>query len=271
MNIVSGKYVPAIAYKIHTENPTANLFINLKGISIGNGLVDPITQNDYGSYLYNLGLIDDSQKAFYLAEQAQMIQYIQDGDYADAFAIFDMLLNGDFYPYPSYFYNCTGMEYYYNYLQSVEPVDTGYYEKYLMDPQVRNAIHVGNLTFNDGSKVESFFIEDFMNTTKPLIESLLDNNYRVMLYNGQLDLIIPYVFTITMIDTFQWTHAADYQATERIIWKVAPTDLEVAGYAKPSFNFVEVLIRDAGHIVPYDQPRVAFDLITRFVENQSWN
>ena len=38
----AGKYVPAIGYKIHTENmKNPAIKINLKGLAIGDGLCDP--------------------------------------------------------------------------------------------------------------------------------------------------------------------------------------------------------------------------------------
>ena len=38
----AGKYVPALGYHIHNANPSAKLKINLKGLLIGDGLVDPV-------------------------------------------------------------------------------------------------------------------------------------------------------------------------------------------------------------------------------------
>lgn len=37
----AGKYVPAISYYIHKNNPTAKVKINLVGMAIGDGLCDP--------------------------------------------------------------------------------------------------------------------------------------------------------------------------------------------------------------------------------------
>lgn len=37
----AGKYVPAISYYIHKNNPAAKVKINLKGMAIGDGLCDP--------------------------------------------------------------------------------------------------------------------------------------------------------------------------------------------------------------------------------------
>lgn len=41
MQSYAGKYVPAISYYIHKNNPTAKVKINLKGMAIGDGLCDP--------------------------------------------------------------------------------------------------------------------------------------------------------------------------------------------------------------------------------------
>ena len=52
-----GKYVPSITYKIHVENqnPQVKTRINLKGMTIGDGLTDPINQYMYGDFLYQVG------------------------------------------------------------------------------------------------------------------------------------------------------------------------------------------------------------------------
>lgn len=39
----AGKYVPAIGYYIHKNNPSAKVKINFKGMAIGDGLCDPET------------------------------------------------------------------------------------------------------------------------------------------------------------------------------------------------------------------------------------
>lgn len=55
----AGKYVPAAAYTILKNNPSAELKINLQGIAIGDGLSDPVSQmTQYGSLLYGIGFID---------------------------------------------------------------------------------------------------------------------------------------------------------------------------------------------------------------------
>lgn len=47
-----------------------------------------------------------------------------------------------------------------------------YFMKYINLASVRRAIHVGNLTFNDGSAVEQHLIPDVMQSVKPWIETV---------------------------------------------------------------------------------------------------
>lgn len=47
-----------------------------------------------------------------------------------------------------------------------------YWEQYINRPGVRRAIHVGNLTFHDGSEVETHLLEDIMKSVKPWIEEV---------------------------------------------------------------------------------------------------
>lgn len=59
-----------------------------------------------------------------------------------------------------------------------EPKDQDYFSQFVTLPEVRRAIHVGNLTFHDGSEVEKHLLQDVMKTIKPWLGVLMDN-YRV--------------------------------------------------------------------------------------------
>lgn len=47
-------------------------------------------------------------------------------------------------------------------------------------------------------------------------------------------------------------------------------DKELAGYVKTAGYLTEVLVRNAGHMVPADQPSWALDLISRFTRNKTF-
>lgn len=151
----AGKYVPAISLKIHQENQNSpSVKINLKGLIIGDGLCDPESMfPSYAPFLYNIGLLDENQRDYFAHWSGQAVNFIKNKKFYDAFKIFDELLNGDLTGHKAWFYNQTGLDNYYNYLLPAAPKEFGYYNKFLVQDTVRKSIHVGDKTFNDGSKV----------------------------------------------------------------------------------------------------------------------
>ena len=81
----------------------------------------------------------------------------------------------------------TGLANPYNYLLDQPQEELAYYSQFLTIPEVRKAIHVGPLAFKDVSwSVYNALFDDLTKTIVPRLQPLLDNNYKVMFYNGQL-------------------------------------------------------------------------------------
>uniref|UniRef100_A0A1L8EID7 Carboxypeptidase n=1 Tax=Haematobia irritans TaxID=7368 RepID=A0A1L8EID7_HAEIR len=257
----AGKYVPALAYHIHhVQNAIdTRVHIPLKGVAIGNGLSDPIHQLKYGDYLYQLGLIDDNGlKKFHDAEAAG-IDCIKKHNMDCAFDVFDNLLNGDMVN-GSLFTNLTGFNYYYNYLHTKGDNYGQIMGDFIQSSQTRRSIHVGNLTYHDldtENKVELFLKRDVMDTVAPWIAELLDT-YTVCIYNGQLDIIVAYPLTRNYLNQLKFKNSDAYKIAPREIWRV---DDEIAGYAKHAGHLVEIMVRNAGHMAPTDQPKWMYTLI----------
>lgn len=261
-----GKYVPALAYTIHKKNPTATVKINMKGVAIGNGLSDPEHQLVYGKYLNQIGLIDWNQAKVFEEYENKTKEYIQQENWEKAFETFDTLLNGDMIDGKSVFTNMTGFNFYFNYLHTKDYTEYEDFGPMLQKSSVRKAIHVGNLPFNNGSIVEEHLKQDVMKSVAPLISELLDHYY-VVIYNGQLDIIVAYPLTVNYLRNLTFTGSEDYKTAKRYQWKV---DGEVAGYVKQAGKLVEIMVRNAGHMVPGDQPKWALDLITRFTHEKTF-
>ncbi|KAL1491742.1 hypothetical protein ABEB36_012293 [Hypothenemus hampei] len=265
-----GKYVPAISYTIHQQNPNAKLKINLQGLSMGNGLSDPEHQFKYGVYLYQLGLIDLNTLNIVQDYENRAIKFIQNKQFTQAFEIFDTLLNGDMNNHTSLFKNTTGFDNYFNYLYPVDPTngELQLMAKYVQRNDIRAAIHVGNASFSNITNiVEENLKNDIMQSVAPWISELL-SNYRVLIYNGQLDIIVAYPLTENYLQNLQFSGANEYKTAARYPWYV---DQELAGYVKQAGNLTEVLVRNAGHMVPADQPKWTWDLISRFTRNKPFH
>ena len=86
-----------------------------------------------------------------------------------------------------------------------------------------------------------------------------------MVYSGQLDVIIAFPQTENFLNALEWSGKYVYATAPRKIWKV---EGQVAGYVRQAKNLKQVMVRNAGHILPYDQPKWAFDMIQRFIQDK---
>ena len=84
----------------------------------------------------------------------------------------------------------------------------------------------------------------------------------MLLYNGQLDLAIPYVSTDLLMRSLNWDHLEEYLEASRKVWRV---EGKLAGYVREAHGLVHVLVRCASHTVGLNQPDWMFDMFTRFM------
>ncbi|CAH1988626.1 unnamed protein product [Acanthoscelides obtectus] len=248
-----GKYVPALAYTIHKNNPDAKEKINLKGIAIGNGYTDPVHQKGYAEYVYQLGLVDEETAKAIKRYEVKATELIYKKDFRRSVEMWGAALNE---------IRHTGVSYY-NYLKEEDDALQDAMILFLNKPGTRRALHAGSVTFGS-DKVYDYLREDMAKTIAPWFV-VVANHYRVLLYSGQLDIIVAYPLTLNFLENVEFNGIHEYRKAQRKLWYV---EREIAGYSKSGGNFTEVLVRDAGHMVPADQPKWAEDLIYRFTRNQ---
>uniref|UniRef100_A0A1B6CZ11 Carboxypeptidase n=1 Tax=Clastoptera arizonana TaxID=38151 RepID=A0A1B6CZ11_9HEMI len=259
-----GKYVPAISYTIHKNNPTANITIKLRGLLIGNGWSDPSTQISYHKYLFNLGLIDSKQKKQYINMQHKFKRAIESQKWNEAEIIVSELIVAFNTPYNStLFSNTTGLSQYYDYVHSSSG-ETSYWSKFIQSKKTRKAIHVGSLDFLWGDNSLKYLLQDTVHSVKPWIEILLEQ-YFVLFYNGELDIVCGYPMMVNMIRSLKWSGAKKYKSAPRVHWYVGT---KLAGYYKNSGHLTEVLVRNANHMVPLLQPKWAFEMVKNFTSEK---
>ena len=97
---------------------------------------------------------------------------------------------------------------------------------------------------------------------------------QVLMYTGQLDIIVAIPLTEAFLMTVPWDGLPEYKAADRLVWKINPADKEVAGYVRQVRNFYQVGIWAASWenlFMPYannkgaDQPAHPCSLISTFV------
>lgn len=260
----AGKYIPALAHTIlHNKNVFNG---NLQGLAIGNGLSDPMHQLNYGDYLYQLGLIDLNGNQLFSAVQRKGIKCIKQHNFTCAFEQFDNLINMD-RTAESLFSRLTGLTSYYNYVSGTHESDE--MGKFIQASTTRKAIHVGDNAFHDldkVNKVETHLLQDIMDSVAVWVAELL-SHYKVLIYNGQLDIIVAYPMTVHYLQKLKFNGSDEYITAKRYVWKV---DDQVAGYVKHAGNLTEVLVRNAGHMAPADQPQWVLDMLLRLTTKKGF-
>lgn len=261
----AGKYIPALGYAIHKYNPSSDVKVNLHGLFIGNGLTDPENMIPmYAETLYSLGFIDYNEKKEFHQRQEEIVHAIRNRDWDKATLLYTQLIIGySFFPYPTLYSNVTGISNYYNYIFGSTAEWKDYESDFVLSNYFRKSVHVGKIKRDDGSKTESLFKSDIAKSVIHMVKELVEH-YRVQFYNGQLDVICAYPLTENFLRKMEWSGANEYRRKRRKIWKIGG---EVAGYVKTHGRLSEVLVRNAGHMVPTDQPKWAFELFNKFIYN----
>jgi len=228
--------------------------------------MDPEIQfTGLGNIAYCLGLADQNEKEVIDSYDVRFLKAIHDGNNVEAFNVIDELINGDFYKGPTYFYQITGTTEYFTILDPNYPPNP--YEAYLNRPDVKKALHVGDKQFLwYNPKVEKPLVPDFVNPITDMLIPLLEN-YKVLIYNGQMDLIITCPRTMDYLCGLSWSGANEFKHAKKQIWKVNSDDSYVAGFVRQAGKFTQAYVRGAGHMVPEDQAGRAYNLIHNFIHD----
>ncbi|KAJ8714107.1 hypothetical protein PYW08_007727 [Mythimna loreyi] len=249
----AGKYIPAFGHYIHI-NQNESMPINLKGLAIGNGWIDPPTLLHTSEWAEQVGLLDPEQAKEVHEIEEQARRYWDEGN----FNAYRQTAPNAFKKFKSYAPVNSN-----NFLLDHTENDKAL-EIFLNRADVQNALHVKKMEFKHNSNLVYFLLElDHYDTVKPWLEELLEH-YGVMCYNGQLDVIVAYALSVHTYRSLNWSGAQAYRAAERTRLPHAD-DNTFSSFVKASGNFMDVMVRGAGHMVPADKPRAAKQIIDLFI------
>ncbi|OMJ89399.1 hypothetical protein SteCoe_8506 [Stentor coeruleus] len=262
----AGHWVPGIAYKILTENQSAKVTgvipLPLKGIAMGDPMCDALYQTqNYGDVAFDLGLVNRVQNVLINLTESQIAFNIKGGNYVAANNYLNDVENDlETYSYGVNLYN----------MRTYAMPDMGDYPDWLANSTTKDMLHVpSNINWVDcNNDVYNAFSADitagFVTNWMP---SLL-SNMRVMVYNGQDDLIINTRGVENWFPAINWPYMSNFLKSRKVVWRVQGN---IAGYAQEYSNMTFVIVQKAGHFSPYDQPTAVLNMVTRFINGEGWN
>ncbi|CAH0700355.1 unnamed protein product [Spodoptera exigua] len=251
----AGKYVPAMAMEIHKRKDKLGSEINLQGLIIGNAYVDPEVISHIALPFHYFGLLEK--------EQLEMVKPLIDA-FQDAIRKNNSIqAKNKWNSLVSVLLFISSQKHGYNFLS--DDLLVGRYVKFLKTTPVKRAIHVGDINFEwVNMTVNVKLAPDFLSSTKPMFERLLEH-YRVLAYCGQLDQMLPCVFTSENYRTWKWSGSEEFLNATRFPYIF---NNKLAGYHKTGGRFTEVVFRGAGHMVPLDKPAPAENLVARWTHSK---
>ena len=101
----------------------------------------------------------------------------------------------------------------------------------------------------------------------PYIGELVDEGIPVLVYNGDRDMTTNMVGTELALNAMEWSGQDDWLDAKRGLWMA---DDYQAGWAKELNNLTFVVVYNSGHMVPYNRPVPAFDMLTRLLTQKSF-
>jgi len=254
-----GHYVSAISRQVQIENQAGTTKINLKGLAIGNGWVDPeIQYAHYADYAYGHGLISKSQEKDAMKPYPQCQKLIQQKKYEQAFDTCSEIL--------SIVLEDAGNINYYDVRKkcTFKPLcyDFSSVSKFLNLPDTKTYLGVGSITWTPCAAAVYPPLEGDFATSYRFDLPFLLTDYRVIIYNGIFDLACNFWGTAAYLDSMDWPGQNDFVKAKNETWTV---DGATAGTVRTSGNLDFVAVANAGHLVPYDVPENALDLLTRLL------
>ncbi|PKI51939.1 hypothetical protein CRG98_027591 [Punica granatum] len=135
-------------------------------------------------------------------------------------------------------------------------------ETFLNEKSVREALGVGDIEFvSCSTEVYDSMTSDWMKNLAVGIPALLQGGTRVLIYAGEYDLICNWLGNSKWVHAMQWSGRKNFVAASTVPFVV---DRAEAGLLKSHGPLSFMKVRNAGHMVPMDQPKASLQML------QSW-
>jgi carboxypeptidase C (cathepsin A) len=256
-----GTYVPVLAKQILDANRRGRQHINLRGIIIVDGWVDPEVQvSTTATYALTHGLITDSQKAVLDRVFARCRRAMRGGPPSSLRAgRICQSIQDKIAAMSGRWLGNIGMTGDINY----KPIET-----YLNRPDVRAAIHAkpGGRFSLGSDQISRLYARGVMDPYADVVGELLARHLPVMVISGLNDAKdANFLGTRKWLATLRWRGAGRYRAAVRQQWKIKGV---VLGYIRTGGGLTSVEALNTGHLAPRDQPKL-IDLIRQFMARHS--
>jgi serine carboxypeptidase 1 len=281
-----GKMTTSFAVELHHSIQNNEIRCNLQGIALGDSWISPVDSvASWGPYLYSLSFIDANEQQKIEANAEAIRTALRNGQYvsatnlwSDTETLVEELTDGiNFYNVlqrdtqqskkTSIFYNSLTPDLRQN-ERAVKKMGQFYQDDLytLMNGPIKQKLHIpSNVVW--GGQSSQVFTElegDFMLPVVDQIDYLLNNTQiQVIVYTGQLDLIVDTIGTLNWINSLKWSDLKYFKSSSKNT--IEDSYGEAAAFYKTYKNFSLYWILKAGHMVPSDAGDTALQMVQKIL------
>uniref|UniRef100_A0AAY4EGQ9 Carboxypeptidase n=1 Tax=Denticeps clupeoides TaxID=299321 RepID=A0AAY4EGQ9_9TELE len=271
----AGIYIPTLAERVMEDDS-----INLQGIAVGNGLASyELNDNSIVYFAYYHGLIGSrlwTDLQMYCCEDGKCDFHnsVSSNCSAMQYIVYESGLN---------MYNlyapCVGGISAKNGVLSLlkhqkvklDPPCTNSTASslYLNNPYVKSALHISPSALDwqiCSSEVNLNYGRLYMDVKKQYLKLLGALKYRVLVYNGDVDMACNFLGDEWFVESLQ-----QQAQIKRRPWIYNNGDSQqVGGFVKEFDNLAFLTVKGSGHMVPTDKPIAAYAMFSRFLTKQPY-
>lgn len=278
----------AFGVRLHNAISAGEITCNFKGVALGDSWISPVDSVlTWGPYLYSVSLLDEmslskvNAVAESTAKAVKMGQYVNATDlwsktedvistYTDNVDVYNILLHN--VPSPMSSSSQLGSTPLGKLYSTHVGRLYGTSLSGLMNGPIRKKLGIipNNVTWG-GQSGDVFFYqtEDFM---KPVIDdvSTLLKYYKVVVFQGQLDMICDTLGAEKWIEKLDWEYLPQFLQTPRVpLYPPSGVKTKNTGAFLKRYGSLELYyILKAGHMVPADAGEMALEMVSRVITGQ---
>ncbi len=255
----AGRYIPAIVAGLYRNRGayTGLESLVIRGISIGNPYIEPITQSStYPLYLYQNGLV--GLLNYTLLSAATLVCQVgitiglpQSNQLCDMYTLnlVDLVNPSDIKDNSTYY-----------------PMH-GAVRRKLSEPAFQRELGVNKTTFSLCSQKVSGLMEgEHLRSQREDLEFVLNQGVSTFLYFGADDSVCDWMGGNLLILGLDWAGTSDFSKQPLKDWTVAGRKAgEIREFG--ALRFVKVL--DSGHMVPLNQPLAALQMLRELLDKKT--
>jgi len=274
----AGHYIPSMIDYIRKQNKRSpSVAIPVAGAAIGNGWFDPYHQYAATEAAYGHGFIDMAQARSLDLMERTCRAYLEEGKLRNniCYKVADLVLD------ESAGHNAARKASMYDTRLFIKhgtfPAGKHVVEHYLNGPEALRAAHAtqagkAGLKYLECTDPPYYALnhQDGLGVVDEIVGAL-EGGVRMLFFNGMNDMVCNHVRNEMALENFPWKKIDQWQQAERYVWNGGGrTDGAPAGYMKEFENLLYLKVKEAGHMVPMDQPERALDMIRTFIYELSF-